>query len=322
MINSLTLSIHKFNFLELHMKKQFLKFAGIGIISLAFFACKEQPVGIDYGNTQKSDTSYMAPVESPQTKNYYIEEFSGVKCSNCPRGAAKLEAMSNLPENKDRLKIVTVHALMLADPDFNKGSKQDLRSIDGENIIKLIYGGEVGKPVASFDRLSIGNLGAQKLVGPDGIWESMLSKAKTENPNTPLNLHLTSKEVSANTYSISVKVAYTQNVTTPQYLSIYLIEDSIIDKQIDPEIENFTYRHVLRQSITPINGVPILDTLATKNAGLVYEANFQFIHEPNAENANKHKNWKMKDIHVVAFVHNATAGNDKRVYQVVDTHLK
>lgn len=304
------------------MKQQFLKFAGIGFISLSFFACKEQPVGIDYGNSLQADTSYMATVETAQTKNYYIEEFSGVKCSNCPQGAAKLEAMSAAPENKDRLKIVTVHALMLADPDFNKGSKQDLRSVDGENIIKVIYGGEVAKPVASFDRLSIGTLGGEKLIGPLSTWESMLSKAKQDYPNTPVNIHITTKEVGANTYNINVKVAYTQDVNVPQYLTIYLIEDSIVDKQIDPEIENYTYRHVLRQSITPFNGKPILDSLNTKQAGLVYEANYQFIHEPNVENAYRHKNWKMKDMHVVAFVHNATSGPNKRIYQVVDTHLK
>jgi hypothetical protein len=308
--------------LEKNMKKQFSIFAGLGFTTLAIFSCKEQPVGIDYGNSLQADTSYIAAVETPQTKNYYIEEFSGVKCVNCPQGAAKLEAMSNASENIDRLKIVTVHALSFATPDFNKGSKQDLRSIDGENIIKVIYGGEVGKPVASFDRLSVGNVGTGNLVGAPNAWDNMLSKAKQNQPNTPVNIHLTTKEVGANTYNINIKVAYTEDVSVPQYLTVYLVEDSIIDKQIEPEIENFVYRHVLRQSITPFNGRPILDSLNTKQAGVVYEANYQFVHEPNAENAYRHKDWKMKDIHVVAFVHNATAGADKRIYQVVDAHLK
>lgn len=294
----------------------------VGLASLFLFSCKEQPVGVDFSEGKKSDTTYIATVEPAQDKNYYIEEFSGVRCVNCPQGAAKLEELSNMPANKGRLKIVTIHAASFTAPDYTKGSKQDLSSQQGEQLMNLIYGGDMSKPQASFDRLSLFT-GTNPLIGPYSQWESILNTVKSNHPTTPVNIHLSSEyDQQQEAYNIKVKLAYTENVSEPQYLTLLLIEDSIVDNQIVPLMENYTYRHVYRQAITPINGAVILDSLPTKVAGRVYETNYSFKLDLSEGNEFRHKNWNLDNVHVVALVHNATSGSDKRVYHTVDAHLK
>lgn len=294
----------------------------VGLASLFLFSCKEQPVGVDFGEGKKSDTTYVATVETAQDKNYYIEEFSGVRCVNCPQGAAKLEELSAIPANKGRLKIVTIHAASFTEPDYTKGSKQDLSSEQAKKMMDLVYGGDMSKPQASIDRLNLFN-GTNPLVGPRTEWESKLNTAKANHPTTPVNIHVSSEyDQQLDAYNIKVKLAYTENVTEPQYLTILLIEDSIVDNQIVPLIENYTYRHVYRQAITPINGAVILDSLPTKVAGRVYETNYSFKLDLNEGNEFRHRNWNLDNVHIVAFVHNATSGTDKRVYHAMDTHLK
>jgi len=294
----------------------------VGLASLFLFSCKEQPVGVDFGEGKKSDTTYVATVETAQDKHYYIEEFSGVRCVNCPQGAAKLEELSAMPANKGRLQIVTIHAASFTEPDYTKGSKQDLSSEQAKRMMDLVYGGDMSKPQASIDRLNLFN-GTNPLVGPRTEWESKLNTAKANHPNTPVNIHLSSEyDQQRDAYNIKVKLAYTENVSEPQYLTILLIEDSIVDNQIVPLIENYTYRHVFRQAITPVNGTPILDTIPTKVPGRVYETNYTFKMDLSEGNEFRHKNWNLDNVHIVAFVHNATSGTDKRVYHAMDTHLK
>ncbi|OJV54957.1 MAG: hypothetical protein BGO31_16605 [Bacteroidetes bacterium 43-16] len=304
------------------MTKIFSGLACVSLASLFLYSCKEQPVGVDFGEGKKSDTTYIASVEPVQDKNYYIEEFSGVQCVNCPQGAAKLESMSEVPANKGRLKIVTIHAGALTSPNYTKGSKQDLSSAQGLQLMTLIYSGDPSKPSASIDRMKL-YTGTNPLLGPYSQWDVALNTAKATHPKTPVNIHLSSTfDENLNAYNIKVKLAYTENVSEAQYLSIFLIEDSIVDYQIVPLIPDYTFRHVYRQSITPINGVPILDTLPTKVAGRVYETNYTFKPDLSDNNEFRHKNWNLNNVHIVALVHNATSGEDKRVYHVEDTHLK
>ncbi|HLU16924.1 MAG TPA: Omp28-related outer membrane protein [Edaphocola sp.] len=303
------------------MRKIKFSIAGLAMLAAgAFSSCKEQPVGVYYGASKSWDTMYVASVEAPQTKNYYIEEFTGVRCANCPRAAEKLTQLTEA--HPDRLKIVAIHALSFSAPNYDKGSKQDLRSKAGEDIAKLIYGKDPNKPNASFDRLNLGT-GTETMLASDAYWDSKLEEAMLENPSTPVNMYLTtSYNADADVYDIRVRLAYTEALAQPHALSVFLVEDNIVDNQIEPFIENFKYQHVLRQAITPVNGTTVLDSISVKQPGMVYEVLYQFKLDPNDATEYKHKFWNLDNVHVVALVHNLTAGDDKRVYQAVDAHLK
>lgn len=302
------------------MKRNFLRIFSASILALGLFSCREQPVGIDYSDTKRVDTSYMATVEPAQTKNYYIEEFTGVRCANCPRAAEKLDQL--IAANPDRLKVVAVHAYGFSAPNYDKGSKQDLRSKAGAGIIDLIYGGDPAKPNASFDRLNI-STGTNPMLSADANWDAQLALAKTQNPGTPINVYVTSVyNTDLDAYDITVKLAYNKDVDEPHALSVFLVEDGIIDQQIEPLIPDFKYKHVLRQAITPVNGSMVLDSVDVKKAGLVYEITYQLKIDPADENENKQKFWNLDNVHVMALVHKPTGGTDKRVFQAVDAHLR
>jgi len=286
------------------------------------FSCKEQPVGIFAGEAAV-DSTYVTTVEPQQTKNYYIEEFSGVRCPNCPAGALKLEDL--MSQNPGRLKLVTIHAGSLTSPKDGV-SKQDLRSgINGEGdgllITNLIYGGDPAKPAASFDRMPVASGSA--LLGNKDQWDAMLAAVKSQNSSTPVNMALTtSYDATKDEYNIRIKLAYTQAVTDPQFLTIYLTEDKIVDEQIEPEIHDYEYNHVFRQSITPFNGIAVLDSIPNKEAGRVFVTNYKLkINKDDATNL-KQKFWNLDNIHVVAFVHKSTGGTDKKVYQAIDGKLR
>ncbi|RQO32383.1 hypothetical protein DBR32_01910 [Taibaiella sp. KBW10] len=289
------------------------------------FSCKEQPVGIFTGENAK-DSTYVGTVESPQTKNFYIEEFSGVRCVNCPAGATKLEEM--MSQNPGRLKIVTIHAGGLTAPDYTKGSVQDLRTGvngngDGLKISNIIYGGDPSKPAASFDRMPVSPQTTTPLLGAKEDWDIMLSAIKTQNSTTPVNMYLSnSYNAAKDEYTIQVKLAYTQAVTEPQFLTIYLIEDKIVDQQVSPLIPNYEYNHVFRMSVTPFNGMAILDSIPNKESGRVFVTNYKLKIDRNDASDLKQKFWNLDNIHVVAFVHKGTSAADKRVLQAIDKTLK
>lgn len=289
------------------------------------FSCKEQPVGI-FMSENAVDSTYMSTTETAQTKNYYIEEFSGVRCTNCPDGAAKLENMMDL--NPDRLKIVTIHAGSLTAPNYTEGSIQDLRSGvagngDGLKITNLVYGGDPAKPAAGFDRMPVSPSTSTPLLGNKDQWDAMLNAVKSQNGTAPVNIYINNTyNATKDEYNIQVKLAYTQAISDPHFLSIYLIEDKIIDLQVAPRIENFEFNHVFRQSVTPFNGIGVLDSIPTKQPGRVFVTNYKLKIDRNDATNLKQKFWNLDNIHVVALIHKSAGSNDKRVLQVVDKHLK
>ena len=312
-----------YKFLMFMFKKRFPAVAAL--LGAAFlFSCKEQPVGIFTGE-KAVDSTYVAGIESAQPKNYYIEEFSGVRCPNCPAGALKLEEL--MADNPNRLKLVTIHSGVLTAPKAGV-SKQDLRpGLNGEGdgllIINSIYGGDPPKPAASFDRMNVSPATGDPLLGNKDQWDAMLAAVKSQNNTTPINMYLTtSYDAGKDEYNIQVKIAYTQAITDPHFLTIYLTEDNIVDEQIEPVINNYEYNHVFRQSVTPYNGIAVLDSIPNKEAGRVFITNYKLKIDPNDGTILKQKFWVLNNVHVVAFVHKSTGGNDKKVYQVVDAKLK
>lgn len=296
--------------------KPSLSILGIAFTS-ALFSCKEQPVG-DLTKAVAQDTTYVTAPPAAQTKNYYIEEFSGVRCINCPNGAEELENLQ--AQYPGRLVVTSIHAGDLTAPNYNKGSIQTFKTDDGESILSVIYGGDPGKPCASFDRLPIVSGSTNNYLNRYyNQWSTMLSSVMQQYTSTPVNIDVKSTySSSTDEYLVNVKVAYNEAMSGSQYLSVYIMENHIIDKQIDPEIDNFEFNHVFRGALTAFNGTPILDTIANKEAGRVLESNFKLkIDKTDA----KQQFWKPENMKVVAFVHNATSENNKRVYQVQETKL-
>ncbi len=284
----------------------------IGLAALIFASCKEQPISV---NLEQSnwDTSYVATVEAPQTKKLLIEEFTGVRCPNCPDGAELLHRLNAEGAFANRLCIVSVHSGILTNPiyDHEPNSIQDMRTTDGDQILQGIFGGDLFKPCAAVDRLEIGNSGSTYF-GLSTTWTSMMQEALSRHASSPVNIDITGSKAGENKYIVEVKAAYTEAVEGRQALSVMLLENSIEDAQEFPnDFGMFTFDHVLRKALSPYNGLEILPGQTVKEAGQVYITRIVLNIDPNDD---KQKFWKPENMEVVAFVHK-TGGNDKQVYQ-------
>lgn len=285
-------------------------------------SCKEVPVMYDQSE-RGADTTYMAPVEAKQTKLFLVEEPSGVSCVNCPSGTELLKTLNSTGEFKDRLAVVSIHSGSWTDPITKPGyeSIQDFRTEEGLQILNGIFGGDPGKPCAGFDRLPLAITGVLSgtILDFKGNWEKMLAKAKEINNEADANIHIDTRTIDANTYEITVKVAYTNTISTKQALTVYITENKIIDFQEFPsKFDSYEFNHLFRKVVTPWNGLAILQDYPTIEAGRVFEQKLIFKIDPTDA---KQSFWKPENMEVVAFVHNIEA-TDKRVLQTAVKHLK
>jgi hypothetical protein len=128
------------------------------------------------------------------------------------------------------------------------------------------------------------------------------------------NMYLTSTYSAADKkVKVSVKVVYTSDVSTKNAINLGVVESKIIDAQeFSDRIEvNYEHNHVFRKGLTPYNGYPVLDSIATKKAGRVYEFNYTFTPD---------EKWNLDNCYVIAYVNNTT-GN-KEILQAKEVKLK
>lgn len=306
------------------MKKLFI----IGCLSVlaGLYSCKEVPVYIPTDIPGQEDTTYvLSSVETPQDKKYLIEELSGVQCVNCPAGIQKLTEMSTTGEFANKMTIVSIHvgtfAWFIKDdtkPQYN--SKQDFVVPGSDQLLELVFGGDPGKPCASFDRLKISK--QYNLLLPNyPQWSSYMSSARDSSATTaPVNIHIeTAEGATPDEFDITVRLHYTQALSAKQSLNIYLTESNIRDamKYLAKTDTNYIFNHVLRKYITPSNGKRILSDVAIE-PGRVYELRTKLTIDRNDKNQAF---WNPENMEVVAFVSSAD-DNSKRVYQSQYVHLK
>ncbi len=299
------------------MTKQIIIFS---LIAIFLYSCKEQrPAGLILGTLQSADTTYVvAQVEAAQTKKVVIEEFTGASCANCAPGSAQLKGF--VDQNPDRIIVTAIHYGFLSEPPA--GAIYDFRNADAGELLSFFNEGEPGKPSATFDRTKININGTPTYfvirgnTGSDWIaaLPSLLSKT------TPVNIHLNSSyNASTNKVDVSVKLHFTSNVTQNLGLTLYVLESGKKDIQLDVAqggvINDYQFDHILQKVITPVGGVPVLDSLPTKVAGRVLEKKISF--EPNISGIN---GWNLDSCVIVGIVHET--GSAKTIWHAEEVHLK
>jgi hypothetical protein len=297
------------------MKKIFLA-ASSAIILFGINACKEvgpsidlTPVIVDTSFHERAfDTTYTEAVPGADRKKVLVEEYTGVQCTNCPDAA---EVLKNYDINHpNKIVVVGLHGGKLAEPVLNE-SKYDFRTEEVSNLMNSYFGEKPPQPAAAIDRIKEGD----GYFNNDRLsWASVIDQRSATT--SPVNITLNSRYDSAyNKIVIKVKLVYTASVSLKQHLSVWIMEDSLIDVQlfVDHHDPNYVHNHVLRDFITPVIGASVLDTVSVKEPGRVYERTF--IYTP------KKAEWNLDNCKIVAFVHNSESG-DKTVAQVAEVKVK
>jgi len=281
-----------------------LKLASGILIALALFSsCEEVGPVINLTDDTTADTTYVAgQIETPQDKNVLLEEFTGVRCVNCPQGHVLLDNLEN--QYGARFIAVSAHSEFLAEP---YDGDQDLRTPDAQDLEDLL-GPILSKPSGAVDRKIFPGESAPVVFTQK--WANYVSQQMALV--APVNIHTeTTFNDASRKLSITVTLHYTSEETGDNKLSVLLVEDGIITMQLGQGgiDSNYTQNRVLRKILTSVNGLAIN---TTKEAGRVVMKSFTEENLPGL--------WEADNLRVIALV--SRSGGTMEVLQAAQKDVK
>jgi hypothetical protein len=286
--------------------KAFFQLAIYGLLFIGF-GCEEKNDLINYKseefNTLKVDSTYNSSAnDSAQKKNVLLEDFTAVRCVNCPRAQKEAKNIQALYPN--RVIVSSIHVSDLADP--YKESKENFKTVEGQNL--LVYLGDFSSfPIGTIDRKIYS--GNTKPFVYDIQWKSLVTQQLALQ--TPMNITFLSKEYNEldHTLKMKIKVTYTQDVNVANYISVFLNESNIIDLQLNTSgvDSNYVHNHALRTIMQPANGLKLGDNFQ-KGKTIIVSLTAKLLEK-----------WKPENCHIAAFVHQRD--NSFEVYHIEETEV-
>lgn len=277
-----------------------MKFHQILIIGLAllFGACEEIPPVIT--PAPESGEQVETPV-SEQKRQVLIEEFSGVRCVNCPAGSDAIQVLLDI--YGPQLVPVNIHAGFFAEP--YPESLYDLQVQQGYAILEYL-GQPLGFPTAVINRKQYP--GEDNLQLTQRSWAGYIADDLLTPPPVKIDII---PDLQDRTLSIDIDLYIEEAIEREEvHLSVVITEDGISDFQLTPagKIGDYSHRHVLRQVLTGVNGVLLTESLTP---GIKISRTYEFTIP---------EDWAVANCEIVAFVH--LDGSSKEVLQAHRVKMK
>ncbi len=237
------------------------------------------------------------------SRNILIEEETGIRCANCPQGAAISEAIAT--QNPGHVEVIEEYSqfqnqLSAGYPDFRNTFSDDLDAF---------LGGVPLKPCAAIDRVLFS--------GQTNIWtdrSTWAGFAATELAKAPLlQLTVTDSFVNASRLlTVQVHGVYLQDINNAHAISVAITESGMKGHQDDSQTVGgidtaYIFNHVLRTMLTASTGDNIA---ASAKGGDAFTRSYSFTLPAG---------WNAANCRVIAFV--SQTGTDKEVYQVAGADL-
>ena len=274
--------------------------------TLLFVSCDkvDDPLGDDEGPSGPGNTSVPRRV--------LLEDCTGMLCNNCPQAAEIAEELKGI--YGDQLIVVAVHMVdgfAAPVPPLNDGLfDTDFRTPAGAayeqafNITSLPKGLVSRAPFENAVALSRTK------------WSSAVAAIIGQEADFKLWFDTLGFNAGTNTVNLTVKALCTKAITGDHNLTIYLTEDSVIDDQLNlevdpPTVENYVHRHVLRDNVNGTWGESILTGSA--NAGDTLSLSYTYTLSANVLDPS--------NCAFVAYVHPATGADARVVKQVEEAKL-
>lgn len=259
-------------------------------VALTFVGCDviEGP----YMNlSEREDVTVVFPDLNPDEvyRKVLMEEYTGHRCSNCPAAHQVLDQLHSV--YGDTLVIVGIHATSLA--ATNLDYPYDFRTEVGDQLANDF--GINAIPAAVFNRENDhpGGLGKDEWMG---------KLRELDRSSVPAAIQLINEySASAASLKVNAKVTMLEEYEHPLYLSLFLIEDGIVQPQLSgmTMIPEYTHNHVLRAALNGTYGAHLTtDGLLEKDNAYTYGCSISFLeHDWNAANCT-----------VVAFLYDRANG--------------
>ncbi len=267
------------------------------LVCCVLASCSEIPPVIPESNeTTPSDDL------TNQQRQVLIEEFTGVRCVNCPAGSAFIQDLLSL--HGERLVAVSIHAGEFSHP-YND-SQYNFQTPQGDQILNYV-GQPFGYPSAVINRKLFNGEAILQL--GKGSWAGYIEQEKAHPPVVKIGI-TPSWQANARTLTANITVLVEETVSDEDIrLTVLLTEDGIVDVQLTPKGKDpdYVHRHVFRTTLTPALGESLGNVLVVGS-----DLNRSYTYQlPNG--------WNEANCYLVAFVHRA--GASKEVLQAHEVAL-
>jgi hypothetical protein len=265
------------------------------LLGLGLSACQEVAPPV-VGAAVIIDTTFVDPNLPPvQARVALLEDFTGVRCVNCPDAHAL--AKSIFEAHPGQVALVSEHNYF---EGAYPNSDEDFRNEESFAINDLL-GPTSFWPIGLVNR----NLfpGEPALLLTMAKWTGYVEDAIAEPPVVNVTVE-TSLDATARVVEVIVELHFLEDVDTDLRLSVMLLENGILDPQLTSTgvQDDYLHEHVLRRMPTPATGAII--TTSTEQ-GRVIRRGYEIPLEDW---------WVAEELEVIAFVHEGTAA-DKAVLQ-------
>ena len=254
---------------------------------------------------QQSDT---IPLTAADTMNFdgkivaLLEDFSGVKCVNCPEAGAL--ALQLQQQYEGHLVVMTVHPKSaLQNP---AGGFPDFRTDDGNEWNNHF----------NISAYPTGMVNRQAAIGTAN-WATEIGNVIGNNALVRLIVKSEYDEATRE-LKLSIHSKFLQDVASDDVrLTICMMEDNIIGKQVVPTSvnpagfdDNYVHRHVFRGTADGITWGRVLSSAESIAAGSNFITNMKF---------NVSEDYNDNDFYIVALI---TDNNDKHVLMAAERKIK
>jgi len=275
--------------------------------------CKEQGPIIDFGNIIVLDSVFtVSPVPSTQSHNVLIEDFTGQSCANCPTAHTTIQNLENTYPGH----INAISYYLYGGPQtYPPGTAtNDFRDSSGYWVNFDFYGNQGSLPAGGIDRLQDAN-GA--IISDYTLWPGNVASQIPVADSVNLLVESSWNSISGQA-TIKATVIWLKQMTSKQYLSIAVVEDSMYDVQDDgiSSDPHYLFNDVCRGMVTKFTGDGVLDTMAVKAPGQAIWLKYTY----TPKNNSPHPAIVPKNCRVIAFVAN-NSGTQKLVLQSAQTPL-
>ncbi|MFM9946919.1 MAG: Omp28 family outer membrane lipoprotein [Saprospiraceae bacterium] len=231
------------------------------------------------------------PNPTDQQRHVLVEEFTGVRCVNCPAGSDAIQTLKGI--YGERLIAVSIHTGFFAPP--YPESTQDFRIPEGASLLSYL-GEPLGYPTAVVNRKLFS--GETDLQLGQSQWPGFVAEEVAIAPEVQVGI---TKTYNPNTRALEAKINLDvlENIDENDVrLSVMITEDGITDTQLTPagKTNNYVHRHVLRGMMSPYDGEPVAGPL---EAGDELTRTFNF---------TLPQGWDDNHCYIVAFLHHSGAG--------------
>ena len=191
-----------------------------------------------------------------------LEEYTGIKCVNCPTGSQIARNLKDL--NGDTLVLMEVHCGDFAIPDATGNFTAEYRTQAGTAFDNKFGMSSAGLPDGMVNR--VGYPTSANILYASS-WGGAVVTAKLK-PITIAMQIINNYNQDNRILKTFIKTTYKANLTKNLMLSVLIVEDSIISPQKNgnsaigttPEIIDYVHKHVLRDAINSTWGTALATT--------------------------------------------------------------